>query len=161
MKTKTMLAAIAMLLLTTTAMNAQDGGRQRQRMNPAEMYTRMADRLAGQMKLDDGKADAFKTLYLDYQTARQNAANPRGLEADNEHVDMDNLTDEKATELIQKRFQTQEAQLAVDKKYYPLFLEILTPAQAVQVFIPRGMGRGGNGQGNGRGGRGGRSGRSF
>lgn len=158
MKTKIMLAAIAMLLTTTTVMNAQESGSgrgQRQRMDPTEMYTRQADRLAKQMKLDEDKANTFKTLYLDYQTARQNAANPKGERADNERVDMENLTDAQASELIQKHFQTQEAQLAIDKKYFPVFLEILTPAQTAQIYIQRGMGRGNMGgrQGGGRGGR--------
>ena len=156
-----MIAAIAMLLMTTTVMNAQESGNagrgQRQRMDPTEMYTRQADRLSKQMKLDDDKANTFKALYLDYQTARQNAANPKGENAEDERIDMKKLTDAQATELIQKRFQAQEAQLAVDKKYYPMFLEILTPAQAAQVYIQRGAGRSGMGgqQGGGRGGRGG------
>ena len=144
-----------LLMLTATTSNAQntEGRNQRQRMNPTELYTRMADRLAKEMKLEDDKAETFKVLYLDYQTARQNAANPKGENAENERVDMKKLTDAQATELIQKRFQTQEAQLAVDKEYYPKFLEILTPAQAAQIYIQRGGGRNGmNGQ-NGRGGR--------
>ena len=157
MKTKMMIAAMVLLFATTSVMNAQDntGDRQRQRMNPTEMYTRMADRLVKQMKLDDDKANSFKVLYLDYQTARQNAANPKGEKAENERIDMSKLTDAQATELVQKRFQTQEAQLAVDKEYYPKFLEILTPGQAVQIYIQRGGNRGEGMQGGNRGGFGG------
>ena len=70
---------------------------------------------------------------------------------------MQKLTDEQAGELVQKHFAAQEAQLKVDKEYYPKFLEILTPAQAAQVFVPqRGMGqRGRNGGRNGGGRQGG------
>lgn len=154
MKTKSMIAALVLLLMTATTSNAQNTNeRGRARMNPTELYTRMADRLAKEMKLEDDKAETFKVLYLDYQTARQNAANPKGENAENERIDMRKLTDAQATELIQKRFQTQEAQLAVDKEYYSKFLEILTPAQAAQIYIQRGGGRGGM---NGQGGRGGR-----
>ncbi|MBR2154628.1 MAG: hypothetical protein IJ901_08465 [Bacteroidaceae bacterium] len=170
MKTKMMIAACVMLFATTSVMNAQDnnGGRQRQRMNPTEMYTRTAERLAKQMKLDDDKTNSFKVLYLDYQTARTNAANPKGENTENERVDMEKMTNEQATELVQKRFQAQEAQLAVDKEYYTKFLEILTPVQAAQIFIQRGgnfrgmagmmPGGAGRGMGGGRGGNGGRSG---
>ncbi len=174
MKTKMMIAACVMLFATTSVMNAQDnnGGRQRQRMNPTEMYTRTAERLAKQMKLDDDKTNSFKVLYLDYQTARTNAANPKGENTENERIDMEKMTNEQATELVQKRFQAQEAQLAVDKEYYTKFLEILTPVQAAQIFIqrggnfrgmmPGGAGRGmGGGRSGGNGGFGGNGGGEF
>jgi len=156
MKTKMMIAALVMLFATTTMMNAQNNERARQRMNTTEMFTRMAERLAGQMKLSEEKANAFKVLYLDYQTARQNAANPRGEGNEREQVDVTKLTDEEAAERIQKHFQAQEAQLAVDKEYYAKFTEIITPAQAAQVFLMRGMGggrQGGNNRGRMGGGR--------
>ena len=138
-----------MLLIAATQLSAQTD-RQAERTNPTEMYTRMADRLARQMKLDDDKAASFKLLYLDYQTARHNATNPAGENQSDGRLDLDKLTDEEAAELIQKRFQAQEAGLAVDKKYYTEFLQILTPRQAVQVYLGgRGMGRG-DGQGDGR-----------
>ena len=158
MKTKMMIAAWVMLFATTSVMNAQDnnnGNRQRQRVNTTEMYTRMADRLAQQLKLDGDKANSFKVLYLDYQTARQNAANPKGESADNERVDFKNMTDEQAKELVQKRFQTEEAQLAVDKEYYTKVLDILTPVQAAQIFVQRGGFRAGMGGMQGGGNRGG------
>jgi hypothetical protein len=161
MKAKMMIAACIMLFATTSVMNAQDnngGGRQRQRMNPTEMYTRTAERLAKQFKLDEDKTNSFKVLYLDYQTARMNAANPKGENNNDERIDVEKMTDEQATELVQKRFQAQEAQLAVDKEYYTKFLDILTPVQAAQIFVQRGnalrgmMGgmQGGGNRGGGR-----------
>jgi len=64
---------------------------------------------------------------------------------------MKKITDAQATELIQKQFAAQEAQLTVDKSYLPKFLEILTPAQAAQIYIQRGGQRGGMGQQGGQG----------
>lgn len=145
------------MLFAATAF-AQNNGGQRQRLDPTEMYTRMADRLVKQLKIEDDKAEVFKILYLDYQTARHNAANPKG-ESNNERVNLKSLTDEKANELIQKQFATTEAQLAVDKDYLKKFLEILTPAQAAQIFVPslsrQGFQNGGQRQGGRPGGMGG------
>ncbi len=154
MKTKFFFAAIAMLCVLSTSAQNNNNGR-RQRMNRAEMIQRMAERLAQDMKLSDDKSEAFKVLYIDYQTARQNAASPKGEAENEERVDMNNLTDEKAAELVQKQFATQEAQLKVDKEYYNKFIGIVTPAQVARIFVPQ---RGGNwqgqrGQGRQRGGR--------
>lgn len=143
---KIILLALALVLISATSV-AQNNRGNRQRIDPTEMHNRMAERLAKDMKLDEDKAGIFKVLYLDYQTARQNAMNPKGESAD-ENVDMKKLTDEKAAELIQKHFAAQEAQLAVDKEYLLKFLEIITPAQAAQIFLPGRSRMGGmNGQG--------------
>lgn len=157
---KFILSALALVLVSVGAAAQNGNGGQRQRIDPTELYNRQADRLVKQMKLEDDKAEVFKVLYLDYQTARQNAMNPKGEKAENERIDMKNLTDAQATELIQKRLAAQEAQLKVDKDYLPKFLEILTPVQATQVYIQRGgqragMGQPGGGQGRPNGGFGG------
>ena len=47
-------------------------------MNIAEVYNRQASRLVKQLKLKDDQKDTFTALYLDYQNARHNAANPQG-----------------------------------------------------------------------------------
>ncbi len=152
MKTRILLAAIAMLCMVSA--NAQDGNNgRRQRMNRAEMIQRQSERLVKTLSLEGDKAEAFKVLYLDYQTARQNAANPKGENDQDAQVDMKNLTDAQATDLIQKHFDAQAAQLKVDKEYYGKFLGILTPAQAVRVFLPQrgGFAQGQRGQGRQRG----------
>lgn len=64
-------SAFALLLITVAAVAQDNNGRQRQRMNAQEMYGRMADRLAKQMKLEDDKADAFKVFM---STIRRHAA---------------------------------------------------------------------------------------
>ena len=136
MKKNLILAALlAFVSLTTMAQNPNGG--QRQRFDPTEMYNRMAERLAKQLKLDDDKAEAFKVLYLDYQTARQNAEKPQGENANQTNPDFKKMTDEEATALIEKQFAAQEAQLAVDKDYLPKFLQLLTPVQAAQVYLRR------------------------
>ena len=156
---KSILLVLALAFAVTAS--AQNGNEsRRERMNNislAEINNRMASRLAKQMKLDDETEQKFTALYLDYQNARHNAVNPRGgdQEGAEQSTNFDRLSDEEATELIQKNFDRQEKQLAVDREYLPKFLEIITPAQAAQVFIVRGNNRqGGQRNGNGGGNRG-------
>lgn len=131
-------AVLTVLLFTFAALvaMAQNANGRRQRFDPTEVHARTAERLVKQMKLDDEKEEAFKVLYLDYQTARSNAANPKGGN-ENEEVDLKKITDEQAMELIEKRLSAQEAQLKVDREYLPKFLELITPAQAAHVFVGR------------------------
>ena len=133
MKTRFFIA-VAMLCLVSFSASAQDGNNRRQRFDRAEMIQRYADRLAQQMNLSEENSSAFKVLFMDYQMARQNAANPKG-ENEQESIDMQKLTDEQAGELVQKHFAAQEAQLKVDKEYYPKFLEILTPWVSVAETV--------------------------
>ena len=161
-------AFLVVAVIATANVFAQtDNDRRRERRNDmdlAEIYNRQAARLVRQMKLKDDKKDLFTVLYLDYQNARHNAVNPTGgdQEGNEMRVDLDNISDDDALELIQKNFDRQEKQLAVDKEYLPKFLEVLTPAQATRVFInrpgrPEGAqgARGQGGRGGGRGGFGG------
>lgn len=152
---KFILAALAMVLVSVAAVAQNGNGGQRQRIDPTELYNRQAERLAKQMKLEDDKANVFKVLYLDYQTARQNALHPKGENAEEERPDFKKMTDAQATELIQKQLAGQEAQVAVDKEYLPKFLEILTPVQTAQIYLQRGGMRNGQGMQGGQGGFGG------
>ena len=136
------------LAFSIAASAQQDGRGRRERMGNmslTELNNRQAPRLAKQMKLSDELEQKFIVLYLDYQNARHNAANPTGGDSEGAEfrVDFDKLTDEQASDLIQKGFDRQESQLAVDREYLPRFLEILTPSQAARVFLQRGQMRGG------------------
>lgn len=141
MKTKAIILTVALTLVTMFTANAQEmrgrGNEQRPRMNPAEMYARMADRVAEQLKLDDEKTGLFKVLYIDYLTARQNAIHPKG-ENDGEQAKEDKMTDEKAKAELEKVFAGQEAAAKVDRDYSVKFLEILTPQQTLQIFRRQG-----------------------
>lgn len=137
---------VAWLCLAAAAF-AQPGGDEddprRQRSDGeslTEQYTAQASRLAKQMDLKKDVKEKFTVLYMDYMNARHNAVNPTGgdQESAESRVDFDNLTDEEATELIQKNFTRQEMQLQVDREYLPKFLEFLTPAQAARIYLARG-----------------------
>ncbi|MBR3532090.1 MAG: hypothetical protein IKN83_12095 [Bacteroidaceae bacterium] len=172
MKAKLLILASA-LMLVSLSISAQGDRRERQNnMDITEIYNRQATRLVRNMKLDDSKKDAFTALYLDYQNARHNAVNPKGgdQEGREQRTNLQDLSEDEALELIQKNFERQEKQLAVDKEYLPKFQSILTNAQCAQVFINQvGRPAGGNqmrgnrpgGFGGGRGGGGGFGGGGF
>ncbi|MBO7558332.1 MAG: hypothetical protein J6T52_07535 [Bacteroidaceae bacterium] len=160
--------ASALMLISTSLFAQGNNRRERQNnMDITEQYNRQATRLVRSMKLDKSKEDVFTVLYLDYQNARHNAVNPKGgdQEGREQQTNLENLTEEQALDLIQKNFERQERQLAVDKEYFPKFQEILTNAQCAQIFINQfrrpqtnnqrggfGGGRGGGGGGFGGGG---------
>ena len=130
---KFLITALALVLVSAVAM-AQNN--RRQRSNPAEMYTTMAENLAKQLKLKKEKAENFKLLYVDYQNARRAAQGAAG-DFTAEVPDVKKMTDEEANQLIAEQFESQAKQLAVDKEFLPKFLEILTPVEAAQVFVTR------------------------
>ena len=160
MKEKYLILASALMFISTSLFAQGNNRRERQNnMDITEVYNRQASRLVKSMKLDKSKEDVFTVLYLDYQNARHNAVNPKGgdQEGREQQTNLENLTEEQALDLIQKNFERQERQLAVDKEYFPKFQEILTNAQCAQIFInqfrrPQTNQRGGFGGGRGGGG---------
>lgn len=142
MHTRLLTLALLLCALTATAQESSDQRRERENnIDITEIYNRQATQLAKQMKLDSDTKELFTILYLDYQNARHNAANPTGgdSEGTEQQADLKEITDDEALELIEKNFDRQEKQLAVDKEYLPKFLEIITPAQAARMFLQQGM----------------------
>lgn len=144
------MAVSAMLFLAAGQMMAQsDGMRSGERRNSIDMtevYSKRASKIAKELKLDEDTKGKFEVLYLDYQTTRHNAANPKGGNQEEEigRIDLKNISDEDAKTLIERRFNAVEAQLAVDKEYYAKFLEFLSPSQLISVFLQRSDARNGN-----------------
>lgn len=129
-----MLTFLAMGLSQT--LSAQNGGGRRN-FDPAEMAERGANRLAKDMDLKDEAKDNFVSLYKEYMTERVKAqrqgdddtnARRRG------EIDYDNLSAEEAKNMVNKRFEQQQALLDVEKTYYKKFSEMLTPQQVARVF---------------------------
>lgn len=152
--------ALALACMAQGAWAQEDNDQRRERENNidiTEIYNRQATQLAKQMKLDKKEKELFTILYLDYQNARHNAANPTGgdTEGAEQQADLKEISDEEAMVMIEANFDRQEKQLAVDREYLPKFLEIITPAQAARMFLQQGMRpQSGNqrGQGGGPGG---------
>ena len=145
----------ALALLLTVSMSAQEFSREgmqrarnrQNRMDMTEVYDRMANSLAKDMKLKGDDKEKFTILYKDYQAARYNAMHPNGeTNEETEEIDFKNITDEEAAAKIQANFEKQAVdlnqnherqlkQLEVDKEYYVKFLDMITPAQCARIFL--------------------------
>lgn len=164
---------LAVLSLTVNAQNDNREGQQDRmsKIDMTEMYNRQANETFKTLKLKKDLKDSFTALYLDWQANRFNAMNPNGQMRTprEEQPDFKNMTDEEAEQYVKEsfekrakqnaeNFERQNKQLDVDKEFYPKFLQILTPAQAAQLFgqIRNGFSMNGvNGMNNMRGGMGG------
>ena len=142
MKRTMLLFAVLATCLVASAQENEGRRERHERMDMAEVFNRQATRLAKELKLEKDAQHTFTSLYLDYQNTRFNVVNPKGgdQEVKEQNTDITKLTDEEAKELVEKNFDRQEKQLAVDREYYKKFCEILTPSQAARVFLNRGRG---------------------
>ena len=163
MKKTIVIALAALFTLTASAQNNQRRTRQGGQIDVTEIFTRQADAMASSMKLEGDNKGKFTKLYVEYLQARRALSEPQEAA-----VNYNKIDDAEATALIEKHFDRQEKQLALDKEYLSKFQDFLTPAQTVRVFTQRNnrmpnfggnrpMGRGG--QAGGRGSNGGDRGR--
>lgn len=158
--------AFGALMLTANAQNDNNGPRHGQGMNshrqeltPEQRAERTANRIAGELMLDDNGTAKFKSIYTDYQKElaevnkkympekpkKQEGAKPERKER----------TDKDIEDGIKNQFAHRRAILDVEEKYYTKFKSVLTPRQIERVY--RSSGRGGRGfGGRGHGPRGGR-----
>lgn len=159
--------AFGALMLTASAQNDNNGPRygqgmksQRQELTPEQRAERTANRIAGELMLDDNGAAKFKSIYTDYQKElaevnkkympekpkKQEGAKPERKER----------TDKDIEDGIKNQFAHRRAVLDVEEKYYSKFKSVLTPRQIERVY--RSSGKGGRGfGGRGHGPRGGRT----
>ena len=130
---------LALIALITVSASAQRNSRRDRQtsVNMTELFNTQAEDLAKTLKLKKEAKTKFTAMFLDWQTARFNAINPTGGNAESEEAALDfkNMTDEQAEENVQKNFDRQIKQMDVDKEYYAKFKEFLTPVQAAQVLL--------------------------
>lgn len=160
MKFKTILVTAA-VLIATCHVNAQENGnnrRQRGSFDPTEMAERNANRLAKEMDLKDEAKEKFVNVYKEYQTAKYEAQNPKkDSELTDEqrqqqrNPDFNKMTADEAKALINETFNKQQAALDIDKTYYKVFSEMLTPQQTARIFVQQRRNRVGNMNGGMRG----------
>ena len=151
---KSMIALLVALTLgmgtTATAQkpNKQYGDR-------TEMRTKMATRMANELKLDDNTQAWFIPLYAEYQDTLRSVRReftikpaPELLKpkADNdkEKTDKKNskkapkaLTDAEAQQMIDNTFAREERVLSLKRAYYDKFKAKLTPQQLVTLFCSK------------------------
>ena len=120
-----------------------------------EMRTKMATRMANELKLDDNTQAWFIPLYTEYQDTlrsvhREFAIKPAPEllkpKADNDKEKTDKkdckkapkaLTDAEAQQMIDNTFAREERTLSLKRAYYDKFKAKLTPQQLVTLFCSK------------------------
>lgn len=120
-----------------------------------EMRTKMATRMANELKLDDNTQAWFIPLYTEYQDTlrsvhREFAIKPAPEllkpKADNDKEQTDKkdckkapkaLTDAEAQQMIDNTFAREERTLSLKRAYYDKFKAKLTPQQLVTLFCSK------------------------
>lgn len=150
MKKILILFAAALIGLTATAQNR--GGNGGRGGDPRQGIQRMAEQLAKEMKLDNTTKEWFIPLYVEYRDTLMATQRAKRIE----DKELQKLSDEAVSTLIQESFTREESVVALKRTYLAKFSEKLTVKQVYKVMIagqrPRGgdqlrQRQGGNGEG--------------
>ena len=165
--------AMSAILLTANAQEQNRGPRrgqgmksERQELTAEQRAERAADRIAGELMLDDASSNKFQSIYKDYQLELgevnkkympergkkdegEKGEKQKGVKGEKKH-----RTDKEIDDGIKNRFAHQRALLDVEEKYYGKFRSVLNARQLEKVYRMSGKGRKAFG-GKGKGGRGG------
>ena len=172
---KLIFAMLALSAFSPKGVLAQEkakDGQNREEMRKA-MVAKQAERLVGEMKLDDSKAADFMKLFEEYKNKEQalrfagkKEKDGAGKTGRREKGKRAAMTDAKADSLVNASFEKQEKELQLRKEYYAKFKAQVGAANAYKVVMPRpqvmpGMNNRAGGRGGFGGGPGGRPGENF
>lgn len=145
---------IALLVALTLGMGTTATAQKQNKQygDRTEMRTKMATRMANELKLDDNTQAWFIPLYTEYQDTLRSVRHKFAIKpapellkpkADNdkEKTDKKNskkapkaLTDAEAQQMIDNTFAREERLLSLKRAYYDKFKAKLTPQQLVTLF---------------------------
>lgn len=148
---------IALLVALTLGMGTTATAQKQNKQygDRTEMRTKMATRMANELKLDDNTQAWFIPLYAEYQDTlrsvrRKFAIKPAPellkpkADNDKEKTDKKNskkapkaLTDAEAQQMIDNTFAREERVLSLKRAYYDKFKAKLTPQQLVTLFCSK------------------------
>ena len=148
---------IALLVALTLGMGTTATAQKQNKQygDRTEMRTKMATRIANELKLDDNTQAWFIPLYTEYQDTlrsvrREFAFKPTPEllkpKADNDKEKTDKkdckkapkaLTDAEAQQMIDNTFAREERTLSLKRAYYDKFKAKLTPQQLVTLFCSK------------------------
>jgi hypothetical protein len=127
--------SVAAVFLIATASSAQDINTSYELMR-SDIKTRKLEILTKAMKLDESQAAAFWPVYRKYE-AELGKINDKKIALLKEYAQRyESMTDQNATEMMGKLFETEEQTTKLRKKYFRKFTKVLsarTAARAIQV----------------------------
>lgn len=155
MKKMLMMMVLSLLAVPPVCAQDEDAGESREAKR-AEMIQKSGERMAKNFGLEGAARDSFLAVYTQYQTEMFATNVPRARKSEGQAKDDEGkkeLTDEQATERIEAQFERQERQvqqiqqrMAIQRRYYARFQQMLTPAQILKAMFPQRPRPQGNGQ---------------
>ena len=148
MKTKCLVMMVVAVLMGTQVMNAQDKSEQgkrhgRKRMTMEQMVNMQANKIIGDLGLDDKTAAKFKDVYAKYMKEmndlrkegmdfRMRGRIQKGDTLAKMKIQMP--TDDEVDKMMRDRFKQSRKILDVREKYYDEFRKFLSPKQVQKVY---------------------------
>ena len=149
MKTKYFFMLLVACLLGAQGINAQGNGpekRPRKRMSIEQVAEMQANRMAGQLGLDDKTAARFKDMYVKYKKELDDLWRKNLPKKPDMKLDEDKMppppTDAQVDKMMRDRFKLSRKMLDVREKYYDEFRKLLTPKQVEKIYDQGEMDRG-------------------
>ena len=147
MKTKYLVMMVVAVLMGTQVMNAQDKSEQgkrhgRKRMTMEQMVNMQANKIIGDLGLDDKTSAKFMDVYKKYMTEMNDLRKeymPKRPEAGKKPS---MPTDAEVDKMMRERFAVSRKMLDVREKYYDEFRKFLAPKQVQKIFDKGQMNRG-------------------
>ena len=139
MKTKYLVMMVVAVLMGTQVMNAQDSKEQverrgRKRMTMEQMVNMQANKIIGDLGLDDKTSAKFKDVYAKYMKEMNDLRKeymPKRPEAGKKPS---MPTDAEVDKMMRDRFKQSRKILDVREKYYDEFRKFLSPKQVQKVY---------------------------
>ena len=148
MKTKYLVMMVVAVLMGTQVMNAQDSKEQverrgRKRMTMEQMVNMQANKIIGDLGLDDKTAAKFKDVYAKYMKEmndlrkegmdfRMRGRTEKGDTLAKMKIQMP--TDDEVDKMMRDKFKVGRKMLDLREKYYDEFRKFLSPKQVQKVY---------------------------
>lgn len=142
MKTKFMYVLMAVLLVGSHTLSAQnkDNKSNKQRPTPEQMMQRQANRMVKTLILDDATTAKFTPVYVNYLKELRECRmmnrreGVRGNNTEAEQTSKPVLTDADVEKQIKDQFTQSRKILDIREKYYNEFRKILFPKQIMKIY---------------------------
>ena len=139
MKTKYLVMMVVAVLMGTQVMNAQDKSEQgkrhgRKRMTMEQMVNMQANKIIGDLGLDDKTSAKFKDVYAKYMKEMNDLRKeymPKRPEAGKKPS---MPTDAEVDKMMRDKFKVGRKMLDLREKYYDEFRKFLSPKQVQKVY---------------------------
>jgi hypothetical protein len=131
---RTFLVVFALLVVSSSAIAQDDLTQWTQMLKEDLRATKKEFVTKGMITFTDEEAKRFWPIYDAYNAELGNFVDARVALIKAYSDEYDNMTDEKATELLTRRLSIEKQRVALDEKYRPKFATALSPRRLVRFY---------------------------